>query len=101
MRKNATVKSVKTKTINIRVSEKEKEKFFADAEGLGMNFSSYVLSLLRHGVINKIEGGEELAHEIYRLNCNLETFKNYSVVPVQELKDVATEGLKRITNCMR
>lgn len=96
MRKNATKKSRKTDIINLRVSPEEKQKFSADAKNLGLNLSEYVLHLLRHGEIRKIEGGTELAREVHHLNCKLNDFEKYPFVPVQELRDAVSNGIRNI-----
>ena len=88
--------SQKNDLLHIRISEQEKQKYIQEANEINMNLSQYVLYLLRHKQVTPIEGGAELARELYQLNQNLNRIGQYLDVPTQELRDVVTRGMEAI-----
>lgn len=93
-------KSVKKKDsfITLRVSAKEKDKYVNEADGLGMGLSEYVLYLLRHGKINVIEGGSEIAQAMYSLNDTLNKCVLYPNIPVQRINASIAKNLSRMND---
>lgn len=91
----------KDQTINLRVTKKQKEKIKQDADALGLKVSEYLLASLEHQPINIVDGGKELAQELYRLNRNLEHFLEYPFVPVKELRDTVSQGIQKINDTMK
>ena len=98
MRNNARKKqeSQKGDLLRIRISEQEKQKYIREANEMNMTLSQYVRYLLRHKQVNPIEGGVELAREVYLLNQNLNRIGQCPAVPTQELRDAATQGIEAI-----
>lgn len=90
-------KRVKTSVINFRVSEEEKQMIRKEAEDLGMDISKYLLHLVKDKKVVVIEGGRELAMEVYRLNQNLNRLGNYPFVDVQALRDLVSDGVAKIS----
>ena len=89
----------KDNLLRIRISEEEKQQYITEAECMGMSLSQYVLHLLRHKQVNRIEGGVELAREIYEINRSLDQIAGNHAVPVQELRDAVTQCMASIATC--
>lgn len=94
-------KMAKDQIINLRVTTEQKEAIKQKAEGLGLKVSEYLLASLEHQSVNIVDGGKELAQEVYRLNRNLEHFLKYPFVPVQELRDTVSQGIQKINDAMK
>ena len=90
-------KKGKTEVINFRVSNEQKQMIRNAAEQLGMDISKYLLHLASHSKIVVVEGGKELAEEVYHLNQRLNRLERYPFVDVQELRDAMSDGISRIT----
>lgn len=88
----------KNEVINLRVSAEQKEAIQRDAVKMGMGISKYLLYLAEHKQIVTIDGGRELAAEVYRLNQALNRFEKYPFVSVQELRNAVSQGIADI-NC--
>ena len=86
----------KTETINIRVSKEQKNSLRKAAQNAGMNISKYLMNLAVNGKIVIVEGGKELAAEIYELNHHLNQMEKYPFVDVQTLRNTVSEGIKNI-----
>ena len=86
----------KNQIINLRVTMEQKDKIKRNAEALGMTVSNYLLSSTENQSINVIDGGKELAREVYCLNKKLEHFLKYPFVPVQELRDTISQGIEKM-----
>ena len=86
----------KTEVINFRVSSEQKQMIRNAAEHMGMDISKYLLYLASHREIVVVEGGKELAREVYQLNQKLNRLERYPFVDVQELRDVMSDGISRI-----
>ena len=86
----------KTEVINFRVSSEQKQMIRNAAEHMGMDISKYLLYLANHREIVVVEGGKELAREVYQLNQKLNRLERYPFVDVQELRDVMSDGISRI-----
>ena len=93
--------AAKNQIINLRVSSKQKELIKKKAESLGLKVSEYLLASIEHQSINVVDGGKELAQELFRLNKNLEQFTKYPFVPVQELRDTVSQGIQKINAAMK
>lgn len=87
----------KTEVINFRVSSEQKQMIRNTAKNLGMGISKYLLHLASHSQIVVVDGGKELATEIYHLNKRLNRLERYPFVDVQELRDALSDGISRIT----
>lgn len=91
----------KTDVINFRCSKEEKAQYTRDASKFGMNLSQYIHHLLRYREVRMIDGGRELAQEVYRLNLNLDKLMHQEEIPVQELKDVVSRGVSTVRKQIR
>lgn len=89
-------KENRTSVINIRVTNKQKEKARKDANALDMTVSKYISQLIDHPNIVILPGGKELARELYRLNLRLEEMERYPVLPVEHLRAILGESMERI-----
>ncbi len=87
----------KKEVINFRVSEEEKRMIKSEADELGLDISKYLLHLVKNKNIVVVEGGRELAMEIYELNLKLNRLEKYPFVDVQELRNLMSEGISKIT----
>ncbi|SEH23155.1 plasmid mobilization protein [Selenomonas sp. KH1T6] len=94
--KNNSGKEQKNDMVRIRISEQEKQKILREAEAVGMNLSQYIMHCTRHKQIIIVEGGAQLASEVYRLNQTLNQMIGNPDVPVQALREAATGGLRAI-----
>lgn len=94
-------KMAKDSVINLRVTKTQKEEIKQNAEALGLKVSEYVLASLEHQSINVVDGGKELAQELFRLNNNIERFMKYPFVPVKELRDTVSQGIQKINDAMK
>ena len=90
------MKLKKKSIINIRVSEEQKEKIQKEAEVLGMSTSAYLLYLCEHKRVVVVNGGKELAQEIYHLNILLKKYEKYPFIPVQKLRDTVSQSISNI-----
>ena len=91
----------KTDVINFRCSKEEKEQYANDAAQFGMNLSQYIHHLLRNREVRTIDGGRELAWEVYQLNKNLEKVLQKADVPIQDLKDIVSRGISTVRENIR
>lgn len=92
------MKDVKNDIINLRISTEEKEQIQREAEILGMSLSAYLLYRCKHKQVVVIEGGKELAQEIYTLNQLLKKYEEYPLVPIQEIRNIVSESIVRISH---
>ena len=86
----------KTEIINIRVSKEQKDLIRKTAKNLGMNVSKYLMHLVIHGSVVMVDGGKELAMEMYKLNQHLNHIEKHSFLDVQELRDTVSNGIEKI-----
>ena len=84
------LKDVKSDVMTVRVSEKDKARYSAEAQSYGMNLSEYILYVLNHKEVKVIEGGARIAHAMYDLNCTMSKYQKSDEVPVEELKSAMT-----------
>lgn len=84
------LKGIKNDVITVRVSEKDKARYSAEAQSYGMNLSEYILYVLNHKTIKVIEGGANIANAMYDLNCTMSKYQKNDEVPVDELKSAMT-----------
>lgn len=84
------LKGVKNDVITVRVSEKDKARYSAEAQNYGMNLSEYILYVLNYKTIKVIEGGANIANAMYDLNCTMSKYQKSDEVPVTELKNAMT-----------
>lgn len=94
-------KQIKNQIINLRVTTEQKEEIRKRAESLGLTVSDYIIGSLGKTSINVVDGGKELAKEVYRLNRNLEHYQKYPFIRVQELQDTVSHGIQKLNNLMK
>lgn len=97
----STTKNTKDQIINIRVTRERKEQIKENAEQLGMNISSYIDYLVSHQQVVELPYGKELAQEVYHLNNRLNKLSKYPFLPVQELRDTMSKGIRIINSQMK
>ena len=90
--KNKSEKSIKDDNIHFRVTSLQKEQITQKAEELGMPVSGFLLNLVEQDKI-KIIDGKALAAEVYKLNRKLDLLEKYPAIPVQEIRDVVSQGI--------
>lgn len=86
----------KDKIINFRVNNAQKEKITQNAKQLDMSIGEYLIYLDEHRIINIIDGGKDLAKEIYTLNKNLSVLDNYPFIEVNQIKNLLSEYLVKL-----
>lgn len=96
-----TTKRTKDQVINIRVTRERKNQIKENAEHLGMSISSYIDYLESHQQVIELSYGKELMQEVYHLNNQLNELSKYPLLPVQELRDTISQGIKKINEQMK
>lgn len=91
----------KDKIINFRVSETQKDKIMQNAKQLNMSVGEYLIYLDEHKIINVIDGGKDLAKEVYMLNKNLSVLKKYPFVEVNQVRNLLSEYLMKLNQQMK
>ena len=86
----------KDKIINFRVNNAQKEKITQNAKQLDMSIGEYLIYLDEHRIINIIDGGKDLAKEIYTLKKNLSVLDNYPFIEVNQIKNLLSEYLVKL-----
>ena len=90
----------KDKIINFRVSETQKDKIMQNAKQLDMSVGEYLIYLDEHRIINIIDGGKDLAKEVYMLNKNLSVLEKYPFVEVNQVRNLLSEYLMKLNQQM-
>lgn len=90
--KNKSEKSIKDDDVHFRVTSFQKERITKKAEEFGMSVSGFLLNLVEQDKINIIDG-KALAAEVYKLNRKLNLLEKYPAIPVQEIRDVVSQGI--------
>ncbi len=90
----------KNKIINFRVSETQKDKIMQNAKQLNMSVGEYLIYLDEHKIINIIDGGKDLAKEVYMLNKNLSVLEKYPFVEVNQVRNLLSEYLMKLNQQM-
>lgn len=90
----------KDKVINFRVSEVQKNKIMQNAKQLDMSVGEYLIYLDEHKTINIIDGGKDLAKEVYILNKNLSLLEKYPFVEVNQVRNLLSECLIKLNKQM-
>ena len=90
----------KDKIINFRVSEIQKDKIMQNAKQLNMSVGEYLIYLDEHRIINIIDGGKDLAKEVYMLNKNLSVLEKYPFVEVNQVRNLLSEYLMKLNQQM-
>lgn len=90
----------KDKIINFRVSEVQKDKITQNAKQLDMSVGEYLIYLDEHKTINIIDGGKDLAKEVYILNKNLSLLEKYPFVEVNQVRNLLSECLIKLNKQM-
>lgn len=90
----------KDKIINFRVSETQKDKIMQNAKQLNMSVGEYLIYLDEHKIINIIDGGKDLAKEVYILNKNLSLLEKYPFVEVNQVRNLLSEYLMKLNQQM-
>ncbi|MBM6833900.1 plasmid mobilization protein [Megamonas hypermegale] len=91
----------KDKIINFRVSETQKDKIMQNAKQLNMSVGEYLIYLDEHRIINIIDGGKDLAKEVYMLNKNLSVLEKYPFVEVNQVRNLLSEYLMKLNQQMK
>ena len=91
----------KDKIINFRVSETQKDKIMQNAKQLNMSVGEYLIYLDEHKIINIIDGGKDLAKEVYMLNKNLSLLEKYPFVEVNQVRNLLSEYLMKLNQQMK
>lgn len=91
----------KDKIINFRVSETQKDKIMQNAKQLNMSVGEYLIYLDEHKIINVIDGGKDLAKEVYMLNKNLSVLEKYPFVEVNQVRNLLSEYLMKLNQQMK
>lgn len=91
----------KNKIINFRVSETQKDKIMQNAKQLNMSVGEYLIYLDEHKTINIIDGGKDLAKEVYILNKNLSLLEKYPFVEVNQVRNLLSEYLMKLNQQMK
>ena len=91
----------KDKIINFRVSETQKDKIMQNAKQLNMSVGEYLIYLDEHKTINIIDGGKDLAKEVYILNKNLSLLEKYPFVEVNQVRNLLSEYLMKLNQQMK
>lgn len=91
----------KDKIINFRVSETQKDKIMQNAKQLNMSVGEYLIYLDEHKIINIIDGGKDLAKEVYILNKNLSLLEKYPFVEVNQVRNLLSEYLMKLNQQMK
>lgn len=91
----------KNKIINFRVSETQKDKIMQNAKQLNMSVGEYLIYLDEHRIINIIDGGKDLAKEVYMLNKNLSVLEKYPFVEVNQVRNLLSEYLMKLNQQMK
>ena len=91
----------KNKIINFRVSETQKDKIMQNAKQLNMSVGEYLIYLDEHKIINIIDGGKDLAKEVYILNKNLSLLEKYPFVEVNQVRNLLSEYLMKLNQQMK
>lgn len=90
----------KDKVINFRVSEVQKDKITQNAKQLDMSVGEYLIYLDEHKTINIVDGGKDLAKEVYILNKNLSLLEKYPFVEVNQVRNLLSECLIKLNKQM-
>ena len=89
-------KQKKSTTIDLRVSYEQKEAIREAASKLGMGISKYLLYLATHKNVMVIDGGRELAKELYHLNSQLNRLESNQKLDVQNVRDAVSKEIKKL-----
>lgn len=102
--KNKVKKSkiIKDNLIYVRVNSQEKEIYQKKAKESEMNLSELIINLLEgyEPVIYKINGGEQIAQALYKLNETLNKNENSQILPVEEVRATTARILKMLNSVM-
>lgn len=90
----------KDKIINFRVTETQKDKIMQNAKQLDMSVGEYLIYLDGHKTINVIDGGKDLAKEVYMLNKNLSVLEEYPFMEVNQVRNLLSECLIKLNKQM-
>ena len=90
----------KDNVINLRVSEVQKNKIMQNARQLKMSVGEYLIYLDEHKTINVIDGGKDLAKEVYMLNKNLLVLEEYPFMEVNQVRNLLSECLIKLNKQM-
>lgn len=90
----------KDNVINFRVSEVQKNKIMQNARQLKMSVGEYLIYLDEHKTINVIDGGKDLAKEVYMLNKNLLVLEEYPFMEVNQVRNLLSECLIKLNKQM-
>lgn len=90
----------KDNVINFRVSEVQKNKIMQNARQLKMSVGEYLIYLDEHKTINVIDGGKDLAKEVYMLNKNLLILEEYPFMEVNQVRNLLSECLIKLNKQM-
>lgn len=88
----------KDKIINFRVNEVQKNQITENAQKLGLSVGEYLLYLDNNKVINIIDGGKELAKEIFELNLKLTELERYPFIEVNKIRNLVSESLIKLNS---
>ena len=91
----------KTTVINFRITNQQKQRIQKDAEALDMSVTQYLSHLAEHHSIVIIPGGKELAEAVYHLNVALEQWKRYPCIPIKDLQDMVSQGIRQINAALK
>lgn len=91
----------KDKIINFRVTETQKDKIMRNARQMDMSVGEYLIYLDEHKIINVIDGGKDLAKEVYILNKNLSLLEKYPFVEVNQVRNLLSECLIKLNQQMK
>lgn len=86
----------KQEFIHFRVSKADKKRITTNAKAMGMNISQYLQHLDTHRNIVVLNGGKELADEIYNFNRRLDRMQEGSTLDIQEIRNKLSETIQKI-----
>ena len=89
-------KAKKTSVINFRVSEQDKTEITEEATRFNMSVSQYMMMLHKQKNIVVIEGGRELAQELYNFHKEINQRKHEQFIKENELQDLVSQEIMRI-----
>ena len=72
-----------------------------NAKQLNMSVGEYLIYLDEHRIINIIDGGKDLAKEVYMLNKNLSVLEKYPFVEVNQVRNLLSEYLMKLNQQMK
>lgn len=86
----------KQSVIQFRVTKEDKKRIAHNAKSLGMNISQYMQYIEAHKNITILDGGKELADELYNFNRRLDKLTKCSTIEIQQIRDKISETLQKI-----